>query len=69
MTSEILTLPEACTFLRMSPRTMQALLREGRIPGAFRPGKKWLFSKQVLLAAFHTEGGGGADAGKTARRK
>lgn len=41
------TLPEAAAFLRLSPRALYALAREGRVPAALIGGK-WVFPEAAL---------------------
>jgi excisionase family DNA binding protein len=71
MTHELLTVPEACDLLRLSPRTLYALAQGRKIPGARRIGQQWRFSRAALLAAFHKEGGrgNGATERKTAGQR
>lgn len=44
------TLPQAAEFLKMHPQTVQERARAGKIPGASRPGKKWVFLEAGLVA-------------------
>ncbi|MBY0336435.1 MAG: helix-turn-helix transcriptional regulator [Acetobacteraceae bacterium] len=47
MPTDLWTLPEAAAFLRLSPRALYALAREGRVPAALLGGK-WLFPEEAL---------------------
>lgn len=48
---EVLTLAEVCRILRLKDeRTVRNLAARGGIPGAFRLGHAWRFTKQGVLA-------------------
>ena len=50
MTDEkLLTISEAAKYLRISPKTMQRLCKQGDVPGAFRIGGQWRIKLQDLL--------------------
>lgn len=48
MENEILTLEQACEFLKVSERTMIKLLREDHLP-ARKIGREWRFSRKALI--------------------
>lgn len=43
-----LTSEEVAEMLRVTPRTILNLADEGKLPGAFRVGKQWRFSRSKL---------------------
>jgi excisionase family DNA binding protein len=43
-----LTLPEAARYLLLHEQTLLARARAGRIPGAAKPGKRWVFLEEGL---------------------
>lgn len=47
MFHEILDVPEAAKHLRLSERSIRAMLRQGRLPGR-RLGKEWRMSKKAI---------------------
>ena len=53
MTDEVLTLEEAASFLRLSPREVRELAKESKIPGRFA-FRKWRFLKSALKDWLHT---------------
>jgi excisionase family DNA binding protein len=46
---EILTLEQAARFLQVSTRTLQRMLKEGRLPGR-QLGSQWRFDREQLRA-------------------
>jgi excisionase family DNA binding protein len=46
---EILTLEQAAAFLQVSPRTLQRMLKENRLPGR-QVGSQWRFDREQLRA-------------------
>ena len=48
MTDEVLTIEEAAEFLKMTPKTIRKMLKEGTIPGS-RVGKQWRTTRRALL--------------------
>jgi excisionase family DNA binding protein len=60
---EVLTVPEAARLLRVSPKTVYALVAAQQIPGWRRLGRAIRFDRRALL---HWLGqGGGASDGST----
>lgn len=66
-----LSLEDTATYLNVSLPHVGNLAREGRLPGAFKLGRRWLVSRQVLdrlLAdpgsAAAVEGGPGASVAR-----
>ena len=55
MTDEVLTIEEAAEFLKMTPKTIRKMLKEGTIPGS-RVGKQWRTTRRALLDRI--DGGG-----------
>ncbi len=53
---EILTLPEAATFIRVSPKTLGDLARNGEVP-AKKVGREWRFLRSALEAWLVGQGG------------
>ena len=45
-----LDLLKAADFLKMHPMTVRERARAGKIPGASKPGKKWVFLEEGLRA-------------------
>lgn len=45
---ELLTVQEAATFLRLHYRTVQRMLKEGRLPGR-KIGKEWRIHREELV--------------------
>ena len=45
-----LTLPQAADFLKLHPQTLIQRARAGKIPGAAKPGKRWVFPEEGLRA-------------------
>ena len=43
-----LTLKEAAEFLKLHPNTVQERAKRGMIPGAAKPGKRWVFLEDGL---------------------
>jgi molybdopterin-binding protein len=50
MKDELLTAQEAAALLHLHVKRVQALARDGRLPGV-RAGRKWLFPRRKLLEA------------------
>ena len=48
--TELLTIDETAALLKLSDRTIYAMLREGRLPGAAKVSGKWRIDKRKLLA-------------------
>ena len=48
--SEILTVEEVATFLKLSKITIYKLVKKGQLPG-FRVGNSWRFRKDKILEA------------------
>jgi len=48
--TELLTIDETASLLKLSDRTVYAMLREGRLPGAAKVSGKWRVDKDKLLA-------------------
>lgn len=46
--SVLLTTDEAARFLRVSTKTLREMAQKGKIPGAFRIGRRWRFPLQSL---------------------
>ena len=44
------TLQQAADFLKMHAQTVQERARAGKIPGASKPGKRWVFLEEGLRA-------------------
>ena len=63
MDRELLTCEEAAAYLRVHPRTVGRLLKEGKLPGV-KVGRQWRLRKADLDAHL---GGGGAAAGRAPR--
>ena len=65
MTDEVLTIEEAAEFLKMTPKTIRKMLKEGTIPGS-RVGKQWRTTRRALLDCIDglgsDEGGRGANS-------
>ncbi len=53
---EILTLEQAAAFLQVSPRTVQRLVAEGRMPGR-QVGSQWRFDREQLREWVRGESG------------
>ncbi len=51
-TLEVLTTEEAAAFLRVSVKTVLALVRDGRLPGT-KVGRAWRFLRADLLNYLH----------------
>jgi excisionase family DNA binding protein len=43
-----LTLEQAADFLKLHPNTVQQRAKRGEIPGAAKPGKRWVFLEDGL---------------------
>ena len=48
--TELLTIDETAALLKLSDRTVYAMLREGRLPGAAKVSGKWRVDRDKLLA-------------------
>jgi excisionase family DNA binding protein len=48
--SEIMTIQEVATLLRISERTIYAMATEGRLPGAVKVGRSWRVLRPKLIA-------------------
>ena len=48
--TELLTIDETATLLKLSDRTVYAMLREGRLPVAAKVSGKWRVDRDKLLA-------------------
>ncbi len=60
---ELLTCEEAAAYLRVHPRTVGRLLKEGRLPGV-KVGRQWRLRRADLDA--HLSGGARAGDGRKA---
>ena len=47
---EILTIQEVAATLRISERTIYAMAKEGRLPGAVKIGRSWRVLRPKLMA-------------------
>ena len=47
---EILTIEEVAALLRISERTIYAMAKEGRLPGAVKVGRSWRVLRPKLMA-------------------
>lgn len=54
-TVPVLTAEEAAALLRVSPKTLLGLAREGRLPGT-KVGRAWRFLRADLLTYIHGPG-------------
>ena len=64
-TPELLSTEEAAAMLRLHPKRVQRLAREGKLP-AVRHGRRWLFRRDLLLrgaAPANTKRGGDEGGG------
>lgn len=43
-------LKQAAEFLGLHEKTLQERARQGKIPGAYKPGRSWVFPEEGLLA-------------------
>ena len=59
--TELLTIDETAALLTLRARTVSAMLREGRLPGAAKVSGKWRVDRDKLLA-WIAKGGELADA-------
>ena len=66
--TELLTIDETAALLKLSDRTVYAMLREGRLPGAAKVSGKWRIDKEKLVD-WIAKGGELADGSKTANTK
>lgn len=48
--AELLTIDETAALLKLSDRTVYAMLRQGRLPGASKISGKWRIDRRKLLA-------------------
>ncbi len=48
--TELLTIDETAALLKLSDRTIYAMLRAGRLPGAAKCSGRWRIDKAKLLA-------------------
>lgn len=46
---DILTVPEAAELLRVDQKNLYALVKAGKVRGAFRVGKSWRIRKDKLM--------------------
>jgi hypothetical protein len=69
-----LGLQDAAKFVRLHPETLAARARAGKIPGAAKPGKEWVFLEEGLRAyllslspchSLDAETGGGSTSPRT----
>lgn len=64
---EQLTTEEVAAFLRLKVDTVRKLANTGKIPGARRVGRAWLFDREALIASFgpggQQHGGSSGDDG------
>lgn len=49
-----LLLPDAAKFLGLHPNTVQERAKRGMIPGAAKPGKRWVFLEDGLREYIHS---------------
>ena len=49
-----LGLQQAADFLGLHPSTLQERARAGKIPGAAKPGKRWVFVEDGLVAYLYS---------------
>ncbi len=56
MGSDLMTIPEVATLLRLSERTVYDMCRGGKIPGVAKVGGQWRIQRKLLLA-WLAEGG------------
>lgn len=55
LTTDLLTCEEAAAFLRVHPRTVYRLLREGKLPGV-KVGRQWRIRRTDLEASLGPPG-------------
>lgn len=65
MTDEVLTIDDAAIFMKMAPKTIRKLLKDGTLPGR-QVGKQWRITKRSLLDLID---GGEAEGNAGEKRK
>jgi excisionase family DNA binding protein len=65
MTDEVLTIEDAAELMKLAPKTIKKMMKEGTIPGR-RIGRQWRTTKRALLDCID---GRGIDEGGTGENR